>query len=83
VAEQAKEDGMTAIAARVGGIRWRDPKTVGFGGIAIGALAFWLALPPLSSRTQLVPILLGLLAIAAGIWAWSREQRRVGGGGFA
>ncbi len=74
---------MTAIAARVGGIRWGDPKTVGAGGIAIGALAFWLALPPLASRTQLVPILLGLLAIAAGIWTWSREQRRLGGGAVA
>jgi len=74
---------MTAIAARVGGIRWTDPRTVGIGGIAIGALAFWLALPPLATRTQLVPILLGLLAIAAGIWTWSREQRRVGGGAIA
>ena len=51
---------MTAIAARMGGIRWSDPKTVGIGGIVIGALAFWLALPPLASRTQLVPILLGV-----------------------
>ena len=74
---------MTAIAARVGGIRWTDPKTVGIGGIAIGALAFWLALPPLAARTQLIPILLGLLAIAAGIWTWSRDQRRVGGGAIA
>jgi ABC-type uncharacterized transport system permease subunit len=74
---------MTAIAARMGGIRWGDPKTVGIGGIAIGALAFWLALPPLSSRTQLVPILLGLLAIAAGLWTWTRDHRRLGGGAIA
>ena len=32
---------------------------------------------------QLLPILLGILAIAAGIWTWSREQRRVGGGAVA
>jgi len=74
---------MTAITARVGGIRWTDPKTVGIAGIALGALAFWLALPPLASRTQLLPILLGLLAIAAGIWTWSREQHRIGGGAVA
>jgi ABC-type uncharacterized transport system permease subunit len=74
---------MTAIAARVGGIRWTDPKTIGIGGIAIGAVAFWLALPPVASRTAVLPILLGILAIAAGIWTWSREQRRIGGGAVA
>ena len=74
---------MTAIAGRLGGIRWSDPKTIGIGGIAIGAIAFWLALPPLASRTAVLPILLGLLAIAAGIWTWSREQHRIGGGAVA
>jgi general nucleoside transport system permease protein len=74
---------MTALAARMGGIRWTHPRTVGIAGIAVGALAFWLALPPLVSRTVVLPILLGLLAVAAGIWAWSREERRVGGGAVA
>jgi general nucleoside transport system permease protein len=74
---------VTAIAARVGGIRWTDAKTIGVGGIAIGALSFWLALPPLASRTAVLPILLGILAIAAGIWTWSREQHRIGGGAVA
>jgi len=74
---------MTAITTRLGGIKWTDAKTVGIGGIALGAIAFWLALPPLASRTQLLPILLGLLAIAAGIWTWSREQHRIGGGAVA
>jgi ABC-type uncharacterized transport system permease subunit len=82
VAAEAEAD-VTAIAARLGGIRWSDPKTVGIGGIVLGAVAFWLALPPLASRTVLFPILLGILAIAAGIWAWSREARRVGGGAIA
>jgi len=76
----AAEARMTAIAARVGGISWTHPKTVGIFGIALGALAFWLALPPLAERTAALPIAIGILAIACGIWAWSREQRRVGGG---
>jgi simple sugar transport system permease protein len=83
VAEEAAETRMTAIAARVGGIRWTDAKTIGIAGIAIGAIAFWLALPPLDSRTAVLPILLGILAIAAGIWTWSREQHRIGGGAVA
>ena len=60
---------MTAITSRVGGIHWTSPKTVGIVGILIGAVAFWLALPPLASRTVVAPIILGILAIAAGIWA--------------
>lgn len=71
---------MTAIATRIGGIRWTHPKTVGFFGIALGVVAFWLALPPLASRTAMLPIAIGIVAIAAGIWSWSRKERRVGGG---
>ena len=59
------------------------PRTIGFFGIVLGALGFWLALPPLASRTAAFPILLGILAIATGIWVWSRDQRRVGGGAVA
>jgi general nucleoside transport system permease protein len=74
---------MTALAARVGGIRWTHPRTIGIAGIFIGAIAFWLALPPLVARTAVLPILVGLLAIAAGIWAASRDERRVGWGAIA
>jgi general nucleoside transport system permease protein len=74
---------MTAIAARVNGIRWTHPRTVGIAGIALGAAAFWLALPPLAARTAVLPIFVGLLAIAAGIWSASREERRVGWGAVA
>jgi len=74
---------VTAVAARLGGIRWTHPRTIGVMGILLGVLGFWLALPPLTARTMLVPILLGILAIAAGIWTWSRDQRRIGGGAVA
>jgi simple sugar transport system permease protein len=74
---------MTAVAARVGRISWTAPKTIGIFGIFLGALAFWLALPPVAARMLLWPILIGMLAVAAGIWAWSREQRRIGGGAIA
>jgi simple sugar transport system permease protein len=79
----AQERHVTAIAARLGGIRWTSPKTVGAAGIALGALAFWASLPPLESRTPLLPLLFGILAIAAGVWAWSRDERRIGGGAVA
>jgi ABC-type uncharacterized transport system permease subunit len=74
---------VTAIAARLGGIQWTHPRTIGIIGIALGAFAFWLALPPLASRTEALPVFVGLLAIVAGIWAWGRDQGRVGGGAIA
>jgi ABC-type uncharacterized transport system permease subunit len=69
---------MTALAARIGGIRWTHPRTVGIAGIFLGVIAFWLALPPLAARTALWPILVGIVAVAAGIWAQSRDEKRVG-----
>jgi general nucleoside transport system permease protein len=74
---------MTAVTARVRGISLTDPKTIGIGGIVLGAAAFWLALPPLSARTSLWPIVIGILAIAAGIWAQSRDERKIGWGAIA
>jgi simple sugar transport system permease protein len=74
---------VTALTARVSEIRWTSPRTIGFVGIVLGALAFWLALPPLAARTAALPVVIGILAIAAGIWAWSRAERRVGGGAIA
>jgi hypothetical protein len=74
---------MTAFADRVGAINWLHPRTIGIGGIALGVVAFWLALPPVVSRTSAVPVLLGILAIATGIWVWAREERRIGGGAIA
>jgi ABC-type uncharacterized transport system permease subunit len=74
---------VTALAARVGGVRWTHPHTIGIVGIGLGVIAFWLALPPLASRTAVLPIFIGLLAIAAGIWTVSRDERRVGWGAVA
>jgi simple sugar transport system permease protein len=55
-------------------------RAVGIAGIALGVLAFWLSLPPLASRTVLVPIAVGIVGVAAGIWAVARNERRVGWG---
>jgi general nucleoside transport system permease protein len=72
-----------AISSRLGGIRWTHPRTVGIFGILLGAAAFWLALPPLAARTAVLPIAIGILAVAAGIWTYARDERRVGGGAVA
>jgi ABC-type uncharacterized transport system permease subunit len=59
---------------------WRGftPREVGILGILLGCFAFFLALPPISSRALLWPTLVGLLAIAAGIWTLTSGVKRIG-----
>jgi general nucleoside transport system permease protein len=57
--------------------RLSSPRTIGQLGIGLGVLAFWLALPPFSARSPAVPLLVGILAIAAGIFAVTRGAGRI------
>jgi len=61
----------------------RSPRTVGFAGSFLGALAFWLALPPLAARTAALPVAAGIVAVAAGLWAFTHGARRPGLGAVA
>jgi simple sugar transport system permease protein len=60
--------------------RLLEPRAIGAYGIFLGVLAFWLTLPPLKTAAVVWPILVGILAVACGIWAVAREERRVGWG---
>jgi len=60
-----------------------SPKVVAVLGCALGLAAFWSAIPPFTARSLLVPVAIGVLALAAGIWAVSRGVRRVGWGAVA
>jgi ABC-type uncharacterized transport system permease subunit len=66
------------LGGRLG--RLTDPRTLGSAGIALGALAFWLALPPWTLRTVGPSLALGIVAIACGIAAAPRGERRLGWG---
>jgi simple sugar transport system permease protein len=71
-------------AVRTARLPWvPTTRDVAVGGIALGLLAFFLTLPPLSARAPWWPLLVGLLAIAAGIWSVSRGVRRAGWGAVA
>jgi general nucleoside transport system permease protein len=63
--------------------RLSSPRTIGMLGIALGVLAFWLALPPLATRTPIAPLLVGIIAIAAGIYAVTRGAGRIAWGAVA
>jgi simple sugar transport system permease protein len=58
----------------------RGARAVAWLGILCGLAAFWVTLPPLTARSVIGSVLLGLLGIAAGIWAVSRGVRRLGWG---
>jgi simple sugar transport system permease protein len=60
-----------------------SPRTVAALGILLGVLAFWLALPPVKTRTVAVPVVIGLAAVAAGVWALRAHERRPGWGAVA
>jgi ABC-type uncharacterized transport system permease subunit len=56
---------------------------VGWGGVALGLLAFYLALPPLMVRTPIPSLLLAAIAAAAGVWTMRAGRRRLGWGALA
>jgi general nucleoside transport system permease protein len=67
------------VAARGWGWdRATDGRTLGILAILLGVLAFWVALPPWTVRTPVLPLLLGLAAVAAGAWALTRGERKLG-----
>ena len=55
-----------------------SPATAGRVGVGIGLAAFVVALPPFHANTLWIPLLVGLLAIAVGIWVLTRGARRPG-----
>jgi general nucleoside transport system permease protein len=55
-----------------------DPRTVAMLGIACGLLAFWLALPPWTTRGVEWPIAAGFVALACGIAAVPRGEKKLG-----
>jgi ABC-type uncharacterized transport system permease subunit len=60
--------------------RLLTPRAVAVACMVLGVVAFWTAIPPFTVRTVFAPVLVGMLAVAGGIWALTRGARRVGWG---
>jgi ABC-type uncharacterized transport system permease subunit len=58
--------------------RLYDSSTVGTVGIVVGVVAFILAIPPITARSPIWPVLLGIVAVLFGIVAVTRGGGRVG-----
>ena len=62
---------------------WLTGKRLGWAGVALGFLAFFVAVPPLTIRSVVPTVVLGLLALGAGAWAVGAGERRIGWGAVA
>jgi ABC-type uncharacterized transport system permease subunit len=70
-AEQAERNG------------WLTPRNVGWAGVALAFLAFFVAVPPLTIRSPIPTVVLGLAGVAAGYWAARNGEKRIGWGAVA
>jgi simple sugar transport system permease protein len=60
------------------------PAWIAWAGIGLGALAFWIALPPVMARSPLVPLAVGLLGVCFGLGALrAGASRRLAWGAVA
>jgi len=77
---------MTEWVQRLDGPVWsrlRDPYYAGLAGIVLGACACLVALPPITARSPVYPVLVGIAAAVLGLSAALRGLRRLGWGAFA
>jgi len=70
---------VSAVAATIDRLSW-GPRQVARLGILLGILAFFFALPPIEARAPVVPLLIGLLGVACGIWSVTRGVGRLAWG---
>jgi simple sugar transport system permease protein len=71
---------MSTTVVKGGTTRAVEPRHAGWAGIALGVLAWFLALPPALVRSPVVPILVGLAGMTAGAWALYGGEKRLGWG---
>ena len=69
---------MTARVATASFADLRTARAAGVTGIVLGIVAGWVALPPISTRSVVLPIVIGAAGIAAGAWAATQDEKRVG-----
>jgi len=62
---------------------WLTAQRAGWAGVALGFLAFFVAVPPLTIRSWVPTVLLGALGIAVGAWVIGAGERRLGWGAIA
>jgi general nucleoside transport system permease protein len=74
---------MSTAVATAAPERAVNPRHAGWGGIALGCVAWFIALPPALVRSPVPSVVIGLLAMTAGAWAIAGGERRLGWGAVA
>jgi len=74
---------MTSAVAAAERERTVTPRHVGWGAIAVGVIAWYIALPPILVRSFVPSVVLGVIAIGAGAWVLGRGESRLGWGAIA
>jgi len=74
---------MTAAVATAEAERTLPARQVAWAGVALGVVAWFLALPPVLVRTPVPSLLVAAAAVGAGAWAIGQGVRRVGWGAVA
>ena len=74
---------MTSAVATAERERTVIPRHVGWGAIAVGVIAWYIALPPILVRSFVPSVVLGVIAIGAGAWVLGRGESRLGWGAIA
>jgi general nucleoside transport system permease protein len=67
---------MEASAARLRGVS--GARAIAILGIVLGVLAFWLSIPPWNVTAAGAPVALGVAAVAAGVWGFTRDEHKLG-----
>jgi general nucleoside transport system permease protein len=71
---------MSTAVATAAPARAVNPRHAGWAGIALGVIAWFIALPPALVRSPVPSILIGVLAMTAGAWAIYGGEKRLGWG---
>ena len=74
---------MSTAVATAAPARSIAPRHSGWVGVALGVVAWFIALPPALVRSPIPSILIGLLAITVGAWAIYGGEKRLGWGAVA
>ncbi|HEX2105611.1 MAG TPA: ABC transporter permease [Solirubrobacteraceae bacterium] len=74
---------MSAAVATADAARTLPVRRIAWAGVALGVLAWFIALPPVLLRTPVPSLLIAAAAIGAGAWAARTGERRIGWGAIA
>jgi simple sugar transport system permease protein len=74
---------LSAAVATAEADRTLSARHVAWAGIALGLLAWFIALPPILLRTAVPSLVLAAAAVGVGAWAVGRDEKRPGWGAIA